>query len=257
MSMLKDAIAYIVSLNHHNAVLEINDTHYLLNDDGTLNMSLAAMQHEEEKRLRRSGHYEFPIIKTTTLSSIADYVDKDPECFFSNRCARPVIHIKTPTSVTLYADLDEFGRRMPIIQASATIPNIEFGRKMDVETFTIMLQSSFAGSDDRDYLLHAVSAVRVTNDLEIKDDGMAQTVSVNKGAATVARETLRNPVQLAPFRTFVEVPQPLSYYVFRVHDGPSVALYTAGGAEWEISAMANIKTYFEDAVKNEDAYIIV
>ena len=257
MSMIRDAIEYIVELRRREATKEVDGTIYTLNSDGTLFMSLDAQKFDEERAMSKAEHYEFPTIKTTTLSSIADYVDKDPECFFSNRCARPVIHIKTPTSVTLYADLDEFGRRMPIVQASATIPNIEFGRKMDVETFTIMLQSSFAGSDDRDYLLHAVSAVRVTNDLEIKDDGMAQTVSVNKGAATVARETLRNPVQLAPFRTFVEVPQPLSYYVFRVHDGPSVALYTAGGAEWEISAMANIKTYFEDAVKNEAAYIIV
>ena len=57
-----------------------------------------------------------------------------------------------------------------------------------------------------------------------------------------------NPVSLTPYRTFAEIKQPSSQYVFRVKDedrGPLFKLVEADNGLWRISAMKSIKEYFE------------
>ena len=54
-----------------------------------------------------------------------------------------------------------------------------------------------------------------------------------------------NPVALVPFRTFIEVEQPESKFVFRVKDGPQMGLFEADGGEWRLAAMLRIKEYLE------------
>jgi len=55
-----------------------------------------------------------------------------------------------------------------------------------------------------------------------------------------------NPVVLAPFRTFPEVIQPESKFIFRMQSGPQAALFEADGGAWRNEAMGRIKTYLEE-----------
>ena len=58
-----------------------------------------------------------------------------------------------------------------------------------------------------------------------------------------------NPVKLIPYRTFAEIEQPSSLYVFRVRDdgngAPAFKLVEADNGLWKHAAMLKIKDYFE------------
>ena len=57
-----------------------------------------------------------------------------------------------------------------------------------------------------------------------------------------------NPVKLVPYRTFSEVEQPSSLYVFRIRDDggePMFKLVEADNGLWKNAAMKKIKEYFE------------
>jgi hypothetical protein len=49
-----------------------------------------------------------------------------------------------------------------------------------------------------------------------EDSGITQKVGMKTGAVLKTTETLRPRVTLAPFRTFREVVQPASEFIFRV-----------------------------------------
>ncbi|MNW60692.1 hypothetical protein D3C74_386970 [compost metagenome] len=72
--------------------------------------------------------------------------------------------------------------------------------------------------------------------------GMTQSVVAKTGVATVEDVKVPNPVLLAPYRTFVEVEQPESSFVFRMKDGPSAALFEADGGAWRNDVIANVLT---------------
>jgi hypothetical protein len=61
---------------------------------------------------------------------------------------------------------------------------------------------------------------------------------------------LQNPFKLKPFRTFREVDQPESPFIFRVHqqaeEMPKCALYEADGGAWKLQAMKNIGDYLKE-----------
>lgn len=63
-----------------------------------------------------------------------------------------------------------------------------------------------------------------------------------------------NPVNLIPYRTFLEVEQPASDFVFRVSEGrcgaPVFKLVAADGGVWKSQAVANVKAYLVEALKD-------
>lgn len=71
------------------------------------------------------------------------------------------------------------------------------------------------------------------------------------GVATKAAAIVPNPVELIPYRTFQEVGQPASRFVFRIgenNDIPVFKLIEAEGGIWKNEAVSNIKKYFADAI---------
>lgn len=63
-----------------------------------------------------------------------------------------------------------------------------------------------------------------------------------------------NPVVLAPYRTFTEVEQPKSPFVFRIRqtgDEVQAALFAADADAWKREAIANIRDWFEQHIPQE------
>ena len=79
---------------------------------------------------------------------------------------------------------------------------------------------------------------------------MTQGVTVRKNLVSVENTTMPNPVTLRPFRTFTEVEQPASRFVFRAQDkdGMHFMLVESDGGAWRSEAMANIKQFMQEAV---------
>ena len=94
----------------------------------------------------------------------------------------------------------------------------------------------------------------------IVDNGISQTVTVKKGVALKTRETIVNPIALIPYRTFTEVQQPVSPFVFRINAEcrePRCALFDDNSGMWQIEAMENIRNYFRERFADNEQVIIL
>ena len=103
---------------------------------------------------------------------------------------------------------------------------------------------------DRGRVLKYASNVTTTVEANTEDDGVTQAVTVRKGIAGKGVDVLPNPVTLRPYRTFTEVEQPASRFVFRCKDnnGVTFALVEADGGAWRGEAIRNIKAFMESRV---------
>lgn len=126
-------------------------------------------------------------------------------------------------------------------------PNTEWKPKRKLN---IMLQSSFVDNKDRNLLLKVTGNVKDEAVKSVGDNGVSQAVTIKTGVASVSDVVVPNPVTLAPFRTFQEVEQPESKFIFRMKDGPSAALYEADGGAWRNEAMKNIKSSSKNSLKD-------
>lgn len=84
------------------------------------------------------------------------------------------------------------------------------------------------------------------------DDGVSQQAIIKAGVTTKDAAFVPNPVNLIPYRTFLEVPQPASDFVFRISEGrggaPAFKLVAADGGLWKSQAVDNVKNYLVKAL---------
>ena len=86
------------------------------------------------------------------------------------------------------------------------------------------------------------------------DDGVSQKTTIKSGIANKTDVIVPNPVALRPYRTFAEIEQPESNYVFRIKDsenGPAFKLVEADGGLWKNATMKKIKEYLEYELNDE------
>lgn len=119
-----------------------------------------------------------------------------------------------------------------------------------------MLQSTFVKNEDRDIVLRVIGNIRDEKVMEYGDNGISQAVTAKTGVATVENVAVPNPVLLAPYRTFTEIEQVESNFVFRMKDGPSAALFEADGAAWKNEATRRIKEYLDKELEGLKVTVI-
>ncbi|WP_318766743.1 hypothetical protein [Lactiplantibacillus carotarum] len=188
------------------------------------------------------------VITTSTLSSIVTYIK-------SGMDARKhvLIHVVSPTEVKLIGDLDEYGEREELMVAEPTNDDIRWGRYYDRESMNILLQSSFKSTsdgtttDDRDAIIQFIgNLVQDNNSVHVQDDGVTQSANIRQGVANQAEAKVPNPVLLKPYRTFTEVDQPESHFIFRINADMAAALFEADGGAWRQVAINNVKKYLNN-----------
>lgn len=129
-----------------------------------------------------------------------------------------------------------------------------FGQFMDHEEFVIKLKSLFVENEDQIKLMSFVSRLTVQNNVEVQDDGISQSATLRKGisGAVKTNEVAPVVVQLRPYRTFNEVTQPSSGFLFRMrtdhNKNPQCALFEADGGAWRSTAMESIQKYLQNAI---------
>ncbi|MED1384058.1 hypothetical protein [Bacillus mycoides] len=189
------------------------------------------------------------------LSGLVDYVKSNFDVEESL-----MIHIASPTTVKCFTAINGNYNRTMFVQTEALIPDFNFGHWHDVESFIINLQSAFVKNDDRDVMLKVVGNITEENVKTYGDNGTSQSVVAKSGVATVADVAVPNPVALQPYRTFVEVAQPESEFIFRMKDGPRCSLHEADGGAWKLEAIKNIKEYLtaelEEEIQSKKVFII-
>jgi hypothetical protein len=119
-----------------------------------------------------------------------------------------------------------------------------FGQFLTQDKFIIGLLSSFVQAGDRDDLARLAGAAKAEAVTLSHDDGIAQEITVKGGAHLMDKVTAKNLVQLAPYRTFRDVAQPISTFLFRVQQNgenvPTFALFESDGGAWKLDAIASV-----------------
>ncbi len=225
--MIKEALQYLISLGN-TEVTEVNGQQY----------STQPLHLVEEARAKA--------IVVNSLSGLVDYLKSE----FDGSGQR-LIHIASPTEVNVYSHLNNDMARNTFMQAKAMIPQFRFGSWHSPEEFIIALQSVFVSNEDRATMLQIVGNIKDETVTSLGDDGVSQQVRAKTGVATVADVKVPNPVYLRPYRTFVEVAQPESAFVFRMRSGPECALFEADGGAWKVEAMDTVRNYLAENLQGQ------
>lgn len=189
------------------------------------------------------------LVSVNTLQGFADLVKAKLEDV--NFPEHYLIHVIAYDKVVMVPRVcDEWGRRPGLILATPVeCKTFPFGTWLDQEGFVISLASRFAPTEDRTYLLQVASALVSSVSAETIDDGISQQATVRKGIAQKANAVIRPRVALAPFRTFPEIQQPVSEFLFRIRPNedraPMLALFEADGGAWKLEAMKTLRKEIE------------
>lgn len=182
-------------------------------------------------------------LDVNTLSAMVDYIKGMPE----ELREKMVLHIISPTHVKLFSGLLDEKRREHLIESVAIVNEFQFDKYYDQERFLIELQANFATNEDLETLLQVSGNIQAGTTASYSDDGISQKTTIKSGVQR-ADVIVPNPVKLIPYRTFQEVEQPSSLYVFRIRDDggdPKFKLVEADNGLWKNAAMKKIKEYFE------------
>lgn len=157
-----------------------------------------------------------------------------------------LIQVDSPTEVNVYSRYNRDMHRKHYMQATALLPGIPFEKFISAEAFNILLQSCFVPNEFSSDLLAVVGNIQEENVTNIGDDGISQSVIAKTGIATLAPVKVPNPVFLKPFRTFVDIEQPESQFIFRMKEGPAAGLFEADGGAWKLRAIHTIRDHLSE-----------
>lgn len=230
---------------------------YLMEDMSNVNMKEINGEYFADRPMNRiSYNPKASPISLNTLSSLIDYIKAGVDTY-----GTMIIHVQSPTKVQFYSTLDDERKREVIAEVTAQVPDFRFGQFYDHESFCIGLQSKFVNDPktDRALLLKFAGTVEAGTVAEYGDDGITQKATVKTGIAAKGEAIIPNPVTLKPFRTFVEVEQPESHFIFRMQDrgGVQCALFEADGGAWKLDAMTAIHDYLEENLKGIEGIIVI
>lgn len=161
----------------------------------------------------------------------------------------PLLYVRVDSARRVVVDSTYTGRdyawysRLPLYEAVSDVPSISVNQYMSQEHAVIELQSLYAVTDDRDYLLALLSRIDVNQGVSSVDNGISQEVSVRTGAVLKEQQIVQPIVHLQPYRTFLEVEQPASDFLLRLDKDGRPALYEADGGAWKLEAKRNIAAY--------------
>ena len=97
------------------------------------------------------------------------------------------------------------------------------------------IRDRFSPGPGVDYLLDLLSRMSKDSGVTTRDNGVSQEVEARQGVALKALGQVKPRVALRPFRTFLEVEQPVSELLLRLDDDGNVGLFEADGGMWPVS----------------------
>ena len=211
-----------------------------------------------DKQLYRISHEpSATAIQMGTLKSLVDYIKAN----IDDMAEKMIVHVVSPTEVKLYSQLNDERDREDLVTVGARVPKFEFSRFIDHEEFCIALQSKFINdiNTDRAIVLQFAGTVEDSSVAQYGDDGVTQKATVKTGIASKSEAVVPNPVRLKPYRTFLEVEQPISEFIFRMKSerGIQCAIFEADGSAWQNKAIQNISSYLQTQLYGLDQFTVI
>lgn len=230
---LRDALAYLVELGDENAEPKV--------------LQIAGKTYCTKNMKRYDDMPKADPIRGASLTALLDYI-------LNNQSEMPagkmILHVTTPDQVRFYSALDKERNRETLFVADARLPEFCFDSYMGQESFIIGLQAAFLKNEDAELILKVAGNVENKSVATYGDDGVAQKATVKQGVASRVDVIVPNPVTLIPYRSFLEINQIESKFVFRIGEGrdgqPVFKLVEADGGAWKYTAMRRVADYLSD-----------
>lgn len=214
-------------------------------------------QQWSDKKLHAIMADHFPApepMQVNTLTGLIDYIEHHLDV-----SAAYTIHVLSESQVRLYGEYEPlFGRRKHFLTAVFGMKGFRFGDWLDQESFVIQLQARFDDQADRAAVLSDAGNVVGEARLNQNDDGVTQQITVNSSIGRKSDKVLKNPVILAPYRTFPEITQIQSPFVFRmkkIQDECHFALFECDGEKWKLDAIHAIRDYLKEKLGDKASII--
>lgn len=240
---IKEALSYAVELAEHESKIIKSKTGREYYDKNRYSL--------QELQPRNYA----PALNLRTLRSLVDYLKSDNDAINSKRV---LVVVESPQEVSVYDQVDfDYGQRNQLVCVQAAVPRIPFNSWHDQEEFNIMLQSMFIDDADRSIVLDFASHLKIEKGAEVQDNGVSQVATVRDGVASLAQAKTPNPVTLRPYRTFNEVEQPASQFIFRINKMANLALFEADGGKWRLEAIGNIARYLAKELADNNKITIL
>ncbi|GGA99867.1 hypothetical protein ERX37_07950 [Macrococcus hajekii] len=237
--MIKEAMQYIAQ--HTNRRYRVGDRTFLIVDE----------------RLQEITEPIAKAFKIATLSGLVDYLNSDFDTDQEQIKLSVVVH--DHRTVKVMGQLNDNADRDQFLVVEAELPAVTLGSYLELEEFNVQMQSVFVPNEETANVLRLVGNIRSENVRNQSDNGITQSVEVRQGIATVGSEQVPNPVHLKPFRTFTEVTQPESAFVFRLREGRNgveAALFEADGGAWKNVARKSIADYLRENINRKNVTIL-
>lgn len=200
-----------------------------------------------DKKLSVIGVPTVDTVNFNTLRGLVETLKREHQ-FYNGTI---IVNVKGYNKVEVLTAIAEADRsREYPYEATTETTTFDFGRRYDYESMIIALKSKFVETPE---LLNVVQLLgNITNEQSAQtlDDGFTQNVVVKKGIALKENKNIKPIVKLIPYRTFLEIEQPESEFLLRLHDGNSVALYEVDGGAWKLEARSKIAEYLREALSD-------
>lgn len=222
------------------AFRKVGDTEYMIDHDGNAEALEPITYHPNNLHVYSLD----ALVQLVKTEAVPNYPD-----------APIYLSVVTATGVDCYTQpdkADKMIRRSLYTAEARDVPGFR-NRDWTFEEAMIGLRAQFQPTEDIAYMLDLLSHMSVDQNVQSDDNGVTQTVQVKQGVSFVANETVRPIVTLAPYRTFQEVDQPASQFVFRVDNKRNVMLAEADGGMWKLAARRTVKQYLCDELAAEIA----
>ena len=125
-----------------------------------------------------------------------------------------------------------------------------FERYLEQENFIIKVNAMFQDTEDKAMIMAHTAKVQTDQAMNTHHDGITQQVQIKQGVRGALTETtdLKPIVKMKPFRTFRELDQPESEFLFRMRDngGAEAALFEADGGTWKNDARKKIAEFLSE-----------
>ena len=198
-------------------------------------------------------------LEVATLTSLVQYILDFPE---NMKKIPAFVHVISHKRVELLTALDSDRKRECLMIVKSETPDIPFGRYLENENMIIAIQSMFKDdpTTDKETILRFTGTVTSGSIKEYGDDGVTQKATIKQGVASKTEAIVPSPCLLRPYRTFAEVEQPASKFIFRMRelreDVIESALFEADGGAWKNEARENIRNYLEEKLKGTNIKVI-
>ncbi len=200
-------------------------------------------------------------VQVHTLTGLAALLSDKASDFLDHEYSY-MIHVVDHQKVQVLAQgvTDWCERQSVILAECLQTEGFSFSRFHAPDEFIINFQSLFVPSEEAQNLLKIVSNLAAEAVATSQDNGVSQTATIQTSVASRGTVELKPRWTLAPFRTFLEIDQPPSEFLFRLQNTstgkPGCALFEADGGRWKLNAIKGIKTWLESSIDKEKFPVI-